>query len=118
MGYLEVQQSNADGVTVLIILGELTSRTVPVFRQKFRGIMKSGSSVIVNLNSAEYVDSTGLAMLFGTYNIFNRHGLKMVLICNEQSNPRTRAAIKLTGLSRVFRLADTTEQALGIIRQS
>lgn len=106
---LEEQQSRDR--TVVRVAGDLDTHSAPKLRQRLVELVSEGHHKInVDLSDVEFLDAAGLAVLVG--------GLKRVRTYSDQGqllvvcHGRIGEVFQITGLTRVFTLYDTLEQAL------
>jgi anti-anti-sigma factor len=100
----------APGVTVLKISGDIDLYTAPRFKSELDSIVNAGNyRLIIDMEGVGYLDSTGLNVLLSGLRGIREHEGYMQLV-------RPRAAllriIHIAGLSEVFSIYDTVEDAL------
>jgi anti-anti-sigma factor len=66
-------------------------------------------SVVIDLQSVDFMDSSGLSALVSGMKALKKNGGRLA-ICN--TNPQVRTALRLTMLERVIPAYDSVEQAL------
>jgi anti-sigma B factor antagonist len=104
------EYSAAPGSTVVEVSGEIDVYTAPRLRETLVSLVDAGNyRLIVDMEGVEFLDSTGLGVLVG--------GLKRVrvfdggidLVCTQG---RILRIFRITGLSKVFNIFDSVEEAL------
>ena len=107
---LEVDTSQRNGRNVLALRGEIDVYTAPRLRQALIDLVEKGArDILVDMSKVDFLDSTGLGVLVG--------GLKRVK-ANEGSleivatNERILKIFEITGLSKVFPMHPSVEEAL------
>ena len=96
---------------VVSVRGEVDIATSPRLREIVIGLVSDGhAEIIVDLEGVDFLDSTGLGVLVGALKRVRTHGGELRLICTV---PRVLKVFEITGLDRVFVLADSLEAATG-----
>ena len=105
---LDVQER--DGFAVLAVSGEVDVATVPRLREQLHGLVAQGSNkIIVNLDAVDFLDSTGLGVLVGALKRVRSNDGDLYLVCTQA---RIRKVFEVTGLTKVFQLFDTVDDAV------
>lgn len=98
-----------DGATVIEVGGEIDVYTAPKLREKIISLVDDGRyRLIVDLSGVEFLDSTGLGVLVGGLKRVRQHDGGIDLVCTQ---PRILRIFRITGLSRVFEIYDTVDEA-------
>jgi anti-sigma B factor antagonist len=96
-------------VAVLAVSGEVDVATVPRLREQLHGLVASGTPrIVVDLDAVDFLDSTGLGVLVGALKRVRSNGGELALVC---TSPRIRKVFEVTGLTKVFALFDTVDEA-------
>lgn len=96
---------------VVDVKGEIDVYTAPKLREKMIELVSEGSyDVVVNLESVDFLDSTGLGVLVGALKRVKAHDGSMALVCTQH---KILKIFKITGLTRVFPIHDSVEEAIG-----
>jgi anti-sigma B factor antagonist len=96
-------------VAVLAVSGEVDVATVPRLREQLHGLVASGTPrIVVDLDAVDFLDSTGLGVLVGALKRVRANGGELALVCTA---PRIRKVFEVTGLTKVFALFDTVDEA-------
>lgn len=102
--------SEPPGFTVIEVGGEIDVYTAPKLRERLVSLVESGSyRLIVDMESVEFLDSTGLGVLVGGLKRVRAHEGWIDLVCTQS---RILRIFRITGLNRVFSIYDTVPKAL------
>ncbi|MGH9244771.1 MAG: STAS domain-containing protein [Acidimicrobiales bacterium] len=105
---LKVTQNN--GVAVLAVTGEVDVATAPRLREQIVSLVADGNARIVcDLESVDFLDSTGLGVLVGALKRARTHGGDLVLVLTQ---PRILKVFEITGLLQVFEIYDSVDAAI------
>ena len=106
---LGLQVEERGDVAVLAVSGEVDVATVPRLREQLHGLVASGTPrIVVDLDAVDFLDSTGLGVLVGALKRVRANGGELALVC---TSPRIRKVFEVTGLTKVFELHDTVDDA-------
>ncbi len=99
-----------DGYSVLAVSGEVDVATVPRMREQLHTLVAQGDNrIVVDLDAVDFLDSTGLGVLVGALKRVRSSGGDLQLICTQ---PRIRKVFEVTGLTKVFTIHDTLDEAV------
>src|SRR5215469_10436018 len=102
--------SEAPGFTVIEVGGEIDVYTAPKLRERLVSLVESGRyELIVDMEGVEFLDSTGLGVLVGGLKRVRAHEGWIDLVCTQS---RILRIFRITGLSKVFNIFDTVEEAV------
>jgi anti-sigma B factor antagonist len=102
--------SEPPGFTVIEVGGEIDVYTAPQLRERLVSLVESGSyQLILDMESVEFLDSTGLGVLVGGLKRVRAHEGWIDLVCTQS---RILRIFRITGLNRVFSIYDTVPAAL------
>ena len=102
--------SEPPGFTVIEVGGEIDVYTAPKLKERLVSLVESGSyQLIVDMESVEFLDSTGLGVLVGGLKQARAHEGWIDLVCTQS---RILRIFRITGLNRVFSIYDTVPEAL------
>lgn len=108
---MNIIKNRENGVTLLDIQGVIklgeSAREFSSYLEKV--LHDETGPVVINFESINYMDSTGLGELIGYLQKFEDRQRKMVLV---RPNHRILALLKITKLDTVFRIFDSNEEAL------
>ena len=107
---LGLDVTERDGCSVLAVSGEVDVATVPRLREQLHGLVAQGSNrIIVDLDGVDFLDSTGLGVLVGALKRVRSNDGELSLVCTQ---PRIRKVFEVTGLTKVFSLFDSVDDAV------
>jgi anti-sigma B factor antagonist len=96
--------------TVLEVGGEVDVYTAPKLRERLVELVGDGQyRIIVDMTKVEFLDSTGLGVLVGGLKRIRSHEGNLALVCNAE---RILKIFRITGLTKVFPIYDTLDEAL------
>jgi anti-sigma B factor antagonist len=98
------------GRTVVEVSGEIDVYTAPKLREALLSLVDSGTyRLIVDMSGVEFLDSTGLGVLVGGLKRVRAHDGSIDLVVTQG---RILRIFKITGLSKVFNIYDSVDEAL------
>ena len=111
---LDVRTLN-DGIVIIdcagrIVFGEETSE----LRDRVRGLIASGSRIVLNLGEVTYIDSGGLGTLVALYTTARNSGASVKLA---NLTKRVGDLLQVTKLLTVFEVYETEEEAVQSFRK-
>ncbi|CAN5591666.1 anti-sigma factor antagonist BldG [soil metagenome] len=96
--------------TILEVGGEVDVYTAPKLRERLVELVGEGHyKIIVDMTKVEFLDSTGLGVLVGGLKRVRSHDGTLALVCNQE---RILKIFRITGLTKVFPMFDTLDEAL------
>lgn len=96
--------------TVLSVRGEVDVYTAPRLREKLVELVSQGHhQVVVDLESVDFLDSTGLGVLVGGLKRLRSHEGDLTLVCTQH---RILKVFEITGLTKVFSIHDSVDAAV------
>jgi anti-sigma B factor antagonist len=105
---LEVDESHPP-YTVLTVRGEVDVYSAPRLREKLVELVSEGHRhIVADLEQVDFLDSTGLGVLVGGLKRLRSHEGDLTLVC---SQPRILKVFEITGLTNVFRISESVEEA-------
>lgn len=100
----------AEGVTVLGVGGEVDVHSAPVLSDELNAIFQGDARwLVVDLNQVEFIDSTGLGVLVGGFNMAREQDARFDLACTVE---RVIKLLRITGLDEVFSIFGTADEAI------
>ncbi|MGC8511878.1 MAG: STAS domain-containing protein [Acidimicrobiales bacterium] len=106
---LNVDTSNPT-YAVIVVRGELDVYSAPKLREALIELVSEGHrQLIADLEGVEFLDSTGLGVLVGGLKRLRSNDGDLALVCTQ---PRVLKVFDITGLTSVFRISSTLEDAL------
>ena len=108
---LEIQQREREGIVILDLKGRLTvGGEVATFRDRVQQLVNSGrTSIILNLQDVDYIDSTGLGALVMSFTSLQRAGGKIKLL---NLSRRGIELLVMTKLTTIFEVFDDEQNAI------
>jgi anti-sigma B factor antagonist len=108
---LDVETSTKDGVSVVSLRGEIDVYTAPRLRQTLIDLVEGGATdIVVDMEHVDFLDSTGLGVLVGGLKRVKDRDGEMKLVAKQD---RILKIFDITGLSKVFPMYGTLDEALG-----
>ena len=99
-----------DGIEVIDVRGEIDIYTAPRLRELLIDLVsKTSYQLVVNLDKVGFLDSTGLGVLVGGLKRVRAHDGSLDLVCTQQ---RVLKIFKITGLTQIFGIYETVDQAI------
>jgi len=106
---LAVSTDDVNGARVVIVGGEVDVYTAPLLRDALDQQIAAGHvHLVVDLDAVEFMDSTGLGVLVGRLKLVRNRSGWLRVVC---SNERVLKVFGITGLDRVFTIAESVEEA-------
>ena len=106
---LGIDVRRVDSAAVVDVKGEIDVYTAPKLREKLIELVSEGTyQVVVNLEDVDFLDSTGLGVLVGALKRVKAHDGSLSLVCTQD---KILKIFKITGLTKVFPIHDSVEQA-------
>ena len=107
---LKLGHYSKDGIEVVDVEGEIDIYTAPRLRELLIDLVSKGSyQLIVDLEKVGFLDSTGLGVLVGGLKRVRPHDGWLDLVCTQE---RILKIFKITGLTKVFGIYQTVDQAI------
>ena len=99
-----------DGFEVIGVQGEIDIYTAPRLRELLIDLVSTGSyQLVVNLDKVGFLDSAGLGVLVGGLRRVRARDGSLDLVCTQQPILKI---LKITGLTEVFGIYETADQAI------
>jgi anti-sigma B factor antagonist len=106
---IEIDSRPVGDWSVIDVKGEVDVYTAPKLRERIVDLVNQGSTqLVVNLEGVEFLDSTGLGVLVGGLKRVKSHDGTLALVCTK---PKILKVFSITGLSKVFPIHDSVDQA-------
>jgi anti-sigma B factor antagonist len=97
--------------TILEVGGEIDVYTAPKLREQLIELVSNGRyQLVVDMESVEFLDSTGLGVLVGGLKRVRAHDGSLRLVCTQE---RILKIFRITGLTKVFPIHASVDEALG-----
>ena len=111
---LKLGHYTKDGIEVVDVGDEIDIYTAPRLRELLIDLVSKGSyQLVVNLEKVGFVDSTGLGVLVGGLKRVRAHDGSLDLACTRE---RILRIFRITGLTKVFGIHQTVDQAIAAIK--
>ena len=96
--------------TVVEVGGEIDVYTAPKLREQLVELVQAGQyHLIVDMERVDFLDSTGLGVLVGGLKRVRAHDGSLRLVCSQE---RILKIFRITGLTKVFPIHSSVEEAL------
>ncbi len=113
---LSVEVRTVGDCTVVDVDGEVDVYTAPRLREKLTEVAGAGKHhLVIDLDAVDFLDSTGLGVLVGALKRVRAEDGFVRLVCNTE---RLLKILRITGLSKVFAMYDSVEDAVSDTGQS
>ena len=95
-----VEVRDQDGVPVVFVRGEVDVHTAPQLRETVRRLLDDGAStLLVDMEQTEFIDSTGLGVLLGAAKELQQAGGRFTLA---RPSKAVSKILSVTGMSELF----------------
>ncbi len=102
--------SDTPGFTVIAVGGEIDVYTAPKLRERLISLVEAGNcQLIVDMESVEFLDSTGLGVLVGGLKRVRAEDGWIDLVCTQS---RILRIFRITGLNKVFSIHGSVADAI------
>lgn len=106
-----ITEDTSREVPVVSAAGEIDVATAPPLRDRLQALTAAGrSTVVVDLLGVSFLDSTALGVLVGALKRCRESGGDLPLVITE---PRILKVFEITGLTDVFSIHATVDDAVG-----
>ncbi|MDP9182725.1 MAG: STAS domain-containing protein [Actinomycetota bacterium] len=96
--------------TVVVVGGEIDVYTAPKLREQLVDLVNAGRyHLVVDMETVEFLDSTGLGVLVGGLKRVRAHDGSLRLVCTQE---RILKIFRITGLTKVFPIHGTVTEAV------
>ena len=114
MPHADLDDQSLDATTSLVtVRGELDLSTVSALRRRVDSVLLTGHvKVVVDLTGVRHMDSSGLAELITCHQLAQELGGGMALVVGDEPIRRT---LEIRGVSQLFLIAATHEEALAAL---
>lgn len=103
------------GATVATVHGEIDLASGPVIRLAVRNVVLAGAQrVVLDLTSSTFLDSSGIGMLIGLAKLIEPQGHLAIA----STDSATGRALNMTGLSALFTVRETVDDAVAALPAS
>jgi anti-sigma B factor antagonist len=110
---LNLSTRDVDDRTVVAVGGEIDVYTAPKLREQLVELVNEGKyHLIVDMESVDFLDSTGLGVLVGGLKRVRAHDGSLRLVCTQE---RILKIFRITGLTKVFPIHGSVEEAIAAV---
>jgi anti-sigma B factor antagonist len=107
---LSVSTREQGGRTIVEVGGEIDVYSAPTLRDQLNSLVADGHyDLVVDMRNVDFLDSTGLGVLVGGLKRVRSHDGSLHLVCAQD---RVLKVFRITGLTKVFAIHDSVEEAL------
>jgi anti-sigma B factor antagonist len=106
---METNVRDENGVCVVCFSGDVDLESSPGARKTLLDCVGNGQTVLVDLSSVDYIDSSGVASLVEGYQAAKGAGHGFALVAVSEAALRV---LKLARLDRIFKIHATVEEGL------
>ena len=107
---LRLDVSEQDGWSVLQVGGEIDVATAPRLREQLiKLVNEERFRIVVDLESVDFIDSTGLGVLIGALKRVRSRDGDLHLVC---SDDRILRVFEITGLDQIFTIHESVDAAV------
>lgn len=111
MAPFHVAIANQDACTVVSVIGELDIASAPQLEEQLSVAEAAGnSSLIVDLNRLDFIDSTGLSSLVRSSKRMEQAGVSFALVC-QPDRIEVHRVLEILGFDEVFKIFATLTAA-------
>ena len=107
---LKLDHYTESDTEIVVVEGEIDVYTAPRLRELLIDLVNKGNfHLVVNMEKVEFLDSTGLGVLVGGLKRVRAHDGTLDLVCTQE---RILKIFRITGLTKVFGIHDTVQEAI------
>jgi anti-sigma B factor antagonist len=110
---ISISRTTAGNVPIVAVTGEVDVYSAPALKDKITELIESGDrTLIVDLGSVAFLDSTGLGALVEARTATTEAGGAMPVVCDQE---RILKLFTITGLDHVFTLHPSIGDAVAAL---
>jgi anti-anti-sigma factor len=102
----QIEQTEADGRTVLTLRGELDLASAPQLEEATLPIIREGGRVVIDLRGLEFIDSSGVRVLVAGHTAARRSGGGVTIVRAPADSPVDRV-IAISGIDDALDMVDS-----------
>jgi len=110
---MNIETRQQDGITVIIIHGEIDGKTAPDAQEKLLPVVASHKTIVMDMGDVTFMSSAGLRMML----LFYRHATaangKVALVALSEQIRDTMAA---TGFLDFFVVSGNVQEAVNVLK--
>src|SRR5438132_1017799 len=110
-------ESIEPGFAVAALRGAHDAASANELRERLSELVARGDSIVVDLSSASFIDSSILAVLVATYKVTRECGLGFAIVLDDATAPVVRKAFDVTGLMSLFWIVSDRAEAVDAARR-
>jgi anti-sigma B factor antagonist len=110
---MEMDVRTVDGITVVVLAGDLDAATAPAVQVGLADAVHDGRDVVLDLSGVGYLSSGGLRVLLLLYRRAQCLGRAVVVV---GLSAETRQLLQATGFLEFFRLSGSVRAAVRALR--
>ncbi|WP_226585459.1 STAS domain-containing protein [Halobacillus litoralis] len=103
---LTIDVTNIDGVTNVVLAGEVDAFTAPKLKETILPLTREEEVVQVDFSDVNYMDSTGLGVFISALKSTKEHNSSMRLV---HMQDRVYRLFKITGLTEIMNIDSTVQ---------
>jgi anti-sigma B factor antagonist len=104
------------GVAILELRGEHETYSTPRVEADLDALLAEGASIVVDLSTATFLDSTVVAALLRALREAESRGIGFAVVLDDTTGWSVRRLFDLTGLQTVFEVAPDRKRAIAAAR--
>lgn len=108
---MRVKNTEADGITITEVEGEINITTSPELKKSFESIRTN--KVVIDMKNVGYIDSSGLATLVELLKKLKQKGGNLSL---SQVSEKVKSLFEITKLDRLFSIYPSNEDAINSLK--
>jgi len=107
---MQINEKNTNGVTILVVDGDIDLNSSPTMRQKFDELIeKNISKIIINFQDVSYIDSSGLATVIEMLQRLKKSQGQLRLA---NLSEKLKNLFEITKIDKLFQMYSSEEEAL------
>lgn len=110
---LSVTTTSRDGVTILAVRGAADVYAIDRLREATKAAVSAGP-LVVDLDGCDFLDSTGLGVIFRAHKEAKKAGHAVALVA---TGMRVLNALRITGLDKVAEVYGSQDEAVAAVRE-
>lgn len=112
---MHVEFTMTDSILIASVSGEIDHHNALELREEIDGTFKvfSGRHIIMDFKKVSFVDSSGIGVIMGRYNLVSeKKGIMVICGCSEYM----RKILHMAGIFTIVRESDDVEEGISLIR--
>lgn len=112
---ISVKTEKIDDISLIEIDGEVDTYTSSKIKQDILQVVEQTPKIIISMEKVKFIDSTGLGILIGVLKKVKEKEGEMIIV---SPNSYINQIFEITGLFKVFKIVENTQQAIDYLRKS